>query len=79
MPIAELELLDSVCERVQMARSHLLRQAVKHFDTRARLERAALAIGDLFATNIDPGWDEAQELEAAAMAFRNAVRGEVKP
>lgn len=43
-------------------------------EARARLERAALAIGDLFAAEIDPGWDECQELEAAALAYRNAVR-----
>lgn len=45
-------------------------------EARARLERAALVIGDLFAAEIDPGWDEAQELEAAALAYRNAVRGQ---
>lgn len=77
LPAAELVALDAACDRLQMARSHLLREAVKHYESRARLERAALTIGDLFAANIDPGWDEAQELEAAALAFRNAVRGEV--
>jgi len=40
----------------------------------SRLERAALAIGDLFAAGIDPGWNEAQELEAAALEYRNAYR-----
>lgn len=31
LPVAELVSLDEVCERVQMARSHFIRQAVKHF------------------------------------------------
>jgi len=39
-----------------------------------RLCRAAMVIGDLFAAQIDAGWDECQELEAAALAYRNAVR-----
>jgi len=43
-------------------------------NARKRLERAALAIGDLFAADIDPGWDECQELEAAALEYRNAYR-----
>jgi hypothetical protein len=41
---------------------------------RIRLENAALRIGDLFAAEIDPGWDECQELEAAALEYRNAYR-----
>lgn len=31
MPVGELEQLDAVCAEVQMARSHFIRQAVKHF------------------------------------------------
>lgn len=31
MPVADLLALDAVCERVQMARSHFVRQACKHF------------------------------------------------
>lgn len=31
MPIGELVALDAICERVQMPRSHFIRQAVKHF------------------------------------------------
>jgi hypothetical protein len=31
LPVAELDAIDGVCERVQMARSHFLRQAAKHF------------------------------------------------
>lgn len=31
MPVGELADLDAFCERTQMARSHLIRQAVKHF------------------------------------------------
>lgn len=31
LPIAELEAIDAACQRVQMARSHFLRQAAKHF------------------------------------------------
>lgn len=31
LPIGELESMDATCERVQMARSHFLRQAAKHF------------------------------------------------
>lgn len=31
LPVGELATLDEMCERVQMARSHFLRQAVKHF------------------------------------------------
>lgn len=31
MPIAELERLDEICASVEMARSHFIRQAVKHF------------------------------------------------
>jgi len=31
LPVAELAALDVVCESVQMARSHFLRQATKHF------------------------------------------------
>jgi hypothetical protein len=41
---------------------------------RLRLQNAALRIGDLFAAQIDPGWDECQELEAAALEYRNAYR-----
>jgi hypothetical protein len=42
LPIAELEALDSMCDRVQMARSHFIRQAVKHFGvkTGANAEQA---------------------------------------
>lgn len=45
-------------------------------EARARLELAALTIGDLFAAELDAGWDEAQELEAAALEYRNAVRAQ---
>ncbi len=31
LPVEELVALDAVCERTQMARSHFLRQAAKHF------------------------------------------------
>lgn len=31
LPVEELAALDIVCARVQMARSHFIRQAVKHF------------------------------------------------
>lgn len=31
MPTVELVQLDAMCERVNMARSHFIRQAVKHF------------------------------------------------
>lgn len=31
LPAGELAALDAMCERVQMARSHFLRQAAKHF------------------------------------------------
>ena len=31
LPIAELEFLDAISDRISMARSHFIRQAVKHF------------------------------------------------
>jgi hypothetical protein len=42
LPIAELEALDAMCDRTQMARSHFIRQAVKHFGekTGANAEQA---------------------------------------
>jgi hypothetical protein len=42
MPAEELAALDAACERTQMARSHFLRQAAKHFaeKTRAGTEQA---------------------------------------
>lgn len=34
LPVEELVALDAMCERTQMARSHFLRQAAKHFATK---------------------------------------------
>lgn len=31
MPVSDLIALDAECERVQMARSHFIRQAIRHF------------------------------------------------
>lgn len=31
LPVGELAVIDEACERAQMARSHFLRQAAKHF------------------------------------------------
>jgi hypothetical protein len=50
------------------ARGHAIEAA------QVRLQNAALRIGDLFAAEIDPGWDECQEIEAAALEYRNVVR-----
>ena len=36
MPAAELAALDELAEQTQMARSHLIRQAVKHFAEKLR-------------------------------------------
>jgi hypothetical protein len=36
MPVVELVELDAMCERTQMARSHFLRQAVKHFTAKVK-------------------------------------------
>lgn len=34
LPVAELAAIDAMCERVQMARSHFLREAAKHFSSK---------------------------------------------
>jgi hypothetical protein len=34
MPVAELAVLDDMADRAQMARSHFIRQAVKHFSAK---------------------------------------------
>ena len=39
LPVAELEQLDSWSERVQMARSHFLRQAAKHFAAKIGIDK----------------------------------------
>lgn len=39
MPVAELEAMDALAARSQMARSHLIRQAVKHFAAKVLGER----------------------------------------
>ncbi len=45
-----------------------------------RLDKAAIAIGSMIVDNVDPGWDEQQELEAACVAYVKALRGgEVQP
>jgi hypothetical protein len=67
--MARLVRLPELEAEVATLRAELQRRAEP-----TRLERAALAIGDLFAADIDPGWDEAQELEAAALEYRNAYR-----
>ena len=43
-------------------------------DAADRLSRAALAFGDVFARDEDPRWPIVQELEAAAIHYRNTLR-----
>jgi hypothetical protein len=42
----------------------------------ARLESAALAIGDCHLAGIDPGWSESNEVEQASILYTKAVRAE---
>lgn len=41
---------------------------------RRRLEKAAVAIGSMLLDEVDPGWDEQQEIEAACVAYAKALR-----
>jgi hypothetical protein len=43
-------------------------------EARARVDKAAIAVGSLLADNLDPGWDESQELESACLVYVRALR-----